>query len=64
MNTAGIASAVLSVSTPGTTFLPDSGAAAAPARGLNDFSAEPVAARPEQFGFVPLSPTTEVSAGP
>ncbi|MFD4406821.1 hypothetical protein ACFWPH_29060 [Nocardia sp. NPDC058499] len=47
---------MLSVSTPGTTFLPDSGEAAALARELNDFSAELVAARPQQFGFFATLP--------
>ncbi|WP_459548580.1 amidohydrolase family protein [Nocardia sp. X0981] len=62
MNTAGIASAVLSVSTPGTTFLSDSGEAAALARALNDYAAELATAHPEQFGFFATLPMPDVPA--
>jgi 6-methylsalicylate decarboxylase len=60
-----IATAILSVSTPGTTFLPEAADAAALARDLNDYTAELVAAQPDWFGFfatVPM-PNIDVSVG-
>ncbi|MGY1942957.1 amidohydrolase family protein [Nocardia asiatica] len=48
---AGIASAVLSVSTPGATFLPDPTEAAGLARSLNDYTAALAGAEPDRFGF-------------
>ncbi|MGY2113091.1 amidohydrolase family protein [Nocardia gipuzkoensis] len=59
---AGIASAVLSVSTPGTTFLSDSAQAAALARSLNDYSAALAAAEPDRFGFFATLPMPDVGA--
>ncbi|MUL48619.1 amidohydrolase [Mycobacterium sp. CBMA293] len=52
----GVATAILSVSTPGTTFLPAAADAAALARDLNDYSAELVAAGPDRFGFFATVP--------
>ncbi|MUL68124.1 amidohydrolase [Mycobacterium sp. CBMA 234] len=52
----GVATAILSVSTPGTTVLPVAADAAALARDLNDYSAELVAARPDRFGFFATVP--------
>ena len=46
-----VATAILSVSTPGTTFLPHAADATALARDLNDYSAALVAERPDRFGF-------------
>jgi hypothetical protein len=46
-----VATAILSVSTPGTTFLPAAADAAALAGDLNDYSADLVAALPDRFGF-------------
>ena len=46
-----VATAILSVSAPGTTFLPNPADAAALARDLNDHSADLVAAQPDRFGF-------------
>lgn len=58
----GIATAILSVSTPGTTFLPDPADAAALARDLNDYTAELVAARPDRFGFFATVPLPHIDA--
>lgn len=55
-----IGTAILSVSTPGTTFLPQAADAAALARDLNDYSAELVAAQPERFGFFATVPMPHV----
>jgi 6-methylsalicylate decarboxylase len=46
-----VSTAILSVSTPGTTFLPNPADAAALARDLNDYTAELVASAPDRFGF-------------
>jgi predicted TIM-barrel fold metal-dependent hydrolase len=51
MDELGVATAILSVSAPGTTFLPDAADAAALARDLNDYGAHLVASQPERFGF-------------
>ena len=51
-----VATAILSVSTPGTTFLPAAADAAALARDLNDYSADLVASHPDQFGFFATIP--------
>jgi predicted TIM-barrel fold metal-dependent hydrolase len=51
-----IATAILSVSTPGTSFLSDPADAAALARDLNDYAAELTAARPDRFGFFATVP--------
>jgi predicted TIM-barrel fold metal-dependent hydrolase len=56
MTELGIATAILSVSTPGTTFLPSAADAAALARDLNDYSADLVAAQPDRFGFFATVP--------
>jgi 6-methylsalicylate decarboxylase len=52
----GVATAIVSVSTPGTTFLPDAADAAALARDLNDFGADLVASAPDRFGFFATVP--------
>jgi predicted TIM-barrel fold metal-dependent hydrolase len=52
----GIATAILSVSTPGTTFLSTAADAAALARDLNDFGADLVTAQPGRFGFFATVP--------
>ena len=51
-----VATAILSVSTPGTTFLPAAADAAALAGDLNDYSADLVAALPDRFGFFATIP--------
>jgi predicted TIM-barrel fold metal-dependent hydrolase len=51
-----IATAILSVSTPGTTFMPRATDAAAMARDLNDYTAALVATQPERFGFFATVP--------
>lgn len=56
-----VATAVLSVSTPGTTFLTSAADAAALARDVNDYSAALVAARPDRFGFFATVPMPHVA---
>src|SRR6516165_4928067 len=51
MSELGVGTAILSVSTPGTTFLPKAADAAALARDLNEHLAAVVAAQPDRFGF-------------
>lgn len=58
----GVATAVLSVSAPGTTMFPAAGDAAALARDLNDYSAELVAAGPDRFGFFATLPMPHLDA--
>ncbi|MFB8004984.1 amidohydrolase family protein [Nocardia sp. NPDC056000] len=58
----GIGSAILSVSTPGTTFLSDSAEAAKLARAANDYAAELAAGAPETFGFFATVPLPDVAA--
>jgi predicted TIM-barrel fold metal-dependent hydrolase len=55
-----IATAILSVSTPGTTFLPDPADAAALARELNDYTADLAADQPDRFGFFATVPMPHV----
>ena len=57
----GVDSAILSVSTPGTLFLPATRDAQALARDLNDFSADLVASDPERFGFFATVPLPHIS---
>lgn len=56
----GIGSAILSVSTPGTCFLPDPADAAALARDVNDYSASLVASDRERFGFFATVPLPHI----
>lgn len=56
----GVGTAILSVSAPGTTFLPDPADAAALARDLNDYGAEVVSAQPDAFGFFAMPPMPDV----
>ena len=51
-----VATAILSVSTPGTTFLPNAADAAALARDLNDYAAHLVTDQPDRFGFFATVP--------
>jgi 6-methylsalicylate decarboxylase len=51
-----VATAILSVSTPGTTFLSGAADAAALARDLNDYGADLVASAPDRFGFFATVP--------
>lgn len=55
-----VATAILSVSTPGTTFLPKAADAAALARDLNDYSADLVASQPDGFGFFATIPMPHI----
>lgn len=57
-----VGTAILSVSTPGTTFLPNQTDAAALARDLNDYTAELVAAQPDRFGFFATVPMPHIDA--
>lgn len=57
-----IGTAIVSVSTPGTTFLPDRADAAALARDLNDYTAQLVSAQPDRFGFFATVPMPHVNA--
>jgi predicted TIM-barrel fold metal-dependent hydrolase len=52
-----VGAAILSVSTPGTAFLPSAADAAALARDLNDYLAGLVADQPGRFGFFATVPT-------
>ena len=56
-----VAAAILSVSTPGTAFLPNPADAAALARDLNDYSAELVAGQPDRFGFFATVPMPHIA---
>ncbi|NMO01488.1 amidohydrolase [Gordonia sp. TBRC 11910] len=62
MDRAGIATAILSVSTPGTGFLADPGEASRLARDLNDETASLIAAHPDRFGFFATLPMPDVDA--
>ncbi|WP_431949201.1 amidohydrolase family protein [Nocardia lijiangensis] len=62
MTAAGIGSAVLSVSTPGTTFLDDRAEAAELARAVNDYTAKLTADHPDRFGFFATLPMPDVAA--
>ena len=55
-----VGTAILSVSTPGTAFLPNSADAAALARDLNDYTAALARAQPDRFGFVATVPLPHV----
>ena len=55
-----VGTAILSVSTPGTTFLANPSDAAALARDLNDYTAELVAAQPDRFGFFATVPMPSI----
>ncbi|ORW93900.1 amidohydrolase [Mycobacterium sp. IEC1808] len=56
MGELNVATAILSVSTPGTAFLPDAKDAAPLARDINDYLAELVRAQPDRFGFFATVP--------
>lgn len=56
----GVGTAILSVSTPGTAFLPNPADAAGLARGLNDYTAELAAGQPDRFGFFATAPMPHV----
>ena len=58
----GVVAAVLSVSTPGTTFLAEAAGAAALARDLNDYGAEVVAAQRDRLGFFATVPMPHIDA--
>ncbi|OBK87815.1 amidohydrolase [Mycolicibacter heraklionensis] len=57
-----VATAILSVSTPGTTFVSGTDDAAAWARDLNDYTAALVAAHPDRFGFFATIPMPHLDA--
>lgn len=62
MDLLGTATAILSVSTPGTGFLTDPGEAAALARRLNDHSAGLAAEHPGRFGYFATLPMPDTAA--
>ena len=60
MSELGVGTAILSVSAPGTTFLPKPADSAALARDLNDHLATVVGAQPDRFGFFATIPMPHV----
>ncbi|WP_068181185.1 amidohydrolase family protein [Mycobacterium sp. UM_CSW] len=60
MGELNVATAILSVSTPGTAFLRDAKDAAPLARDINDYLAELVRAQPDRFGFFATVPMPHV----
>jgi predicted TIM-barrel fold metal-dependent hydrolase len=60
MSELGVGTAILSVSAPGTTFLPKAADAAALARDLNERLAAVVASQPDRFGFFATIPMPHV----
>jgi 6-methylsalicylate decarboxylase len=56
----GVGTAIVSVSTPGTTFLQAASDASALARDLNDYTADLVASQPDRFGFFATMPMPHV----
>jgi 6-methylsalicylate decarboxylase len=57
-----VATTILSVSTPGTAFLPSVTDATSLARDVNDYLAELVGAQPDRFGFFAVVPMPHLSA--
>jgi 6-methylsalicylate decarboxylase len=57
-----VGTAILSVSTPGTAFLPNPADATALARDVNDYVAELAAAQPDRFGFFATVPMPHVDS--
>ncbi len=55
-----VSTAILSVSAPGTTFLPAPADAAALARDVNDYTASVVTANPDRFGFFATLPMPHI----
>jgi predicted TIM-barrel fold metal-dependent hydrolase len=55
-----VATAILSVSTPGTTFLPNPADASTLARDLNDYTFDLVASQAERFGFFATIPMPHI----
>jgi predicted TIM-barrel fold metal-dependent hydrolase len=62
MGELNVATAILSVSTPGTAFLPSATDATSLARDVNDYLAELVAAQPDRFGFFATIPMPHLGA--
>ena len=56
----GVGTAILSVSTPGTAFMPNPADASALARDLNDYTTELAAAHSDRFGFFATAPMPHV----
>ena len=57
-----VGTAILSVSTPGTSFLPDPADSAALARDLNDYTSGLIGAQPERLGFFATVPMPHIDA--
>lgn len=62
MDALDVSTAILSVSTPGTGFLPEVAAAAALARDVNDYLASVVTDHPDRFGYFATVPLPHVDA--
>lgn len=60
MSALTVDTAIVSVSTPGTTFLPDAGDAAGMARDVNDYAADIGASDPKSFGFFATVPMPHI----
>ncbi|MGI9162646.1 MAG: amidohydrolase family protein [Mycobacterium sp.] len=61
MDQLDIATAIMSVSTPGVSFLPNPADAAALARDINDYSTALVASNPQRCGFFATIPTPHIT---
>ena len=61
MGELNVATAILSVSTPGTAYLPDARDAASLARDINDYLAELARTQPNRFGFFATIPMPHLS---
>jgi predicted TIM-barrel fold metal-dependent hydrolase len=61
MGELNVATAILSVSTPGTAFLPTAKEATSLARDINDYLAELARAQPDRFGFFATVPMPHLS---
>jgi hypothetical protein len=61
MSVLNIGTAILSVSTPGTAFLPSSADAVALARDINDYLADLVKVQPDRFGFFATIPLPHIA---
>ena len=57
-----VGTAILSVSTPGTSFLPDPADSAALARDLNDYTSGLIGTQPERLGFFATVPMPHIDA--
>ena len=61
MSELDVATAIVSVSAPGTTLLPNASDASALARDVNDYTADLVASQPDRFGFFATVPMPHIA---